>query len=296
MFHVSKFFDITDKYNICLKITHKDGIPTKITITASEDVCKGKTGFFEKKKTKHVDMNCISQLFEEFPDLTMETTETDLLNYQMNNGFQGTFFSFFDTLKNIIKKYIALTNDNDEFNLLFIEIQNIIFRKLHHKLCPDMASEKDLTLFRKCFNFSWIHPEHLHKELYVVNDEMLTLASEYIKNLDNEISPYDKIKMFAKAFEIVQSTIKMFDIKDDNALIMLLTYVFIKSQYMGFDSKYLYMTLYLTKEQRTPYYEKVLDMFGKAKEMVETLTKENLINITDEEYKANVEKVYSGNQ
>jgi hypothetical protein len=88
----------------------------------------------------------------------------------------------------------------------------------------------------------------------------------------------------------------MFDIKDDNALIMLLTYVFIKSQYMGFDSKYLYMTLYLTKEQRTPYYEKVLDMFGKAKEMVETLTKENLINITDEEYKANVEKVYSGNQ
>ena len=299
MFHVSKFFDITDKYNICLKITHKDGIPTKIIITASEDVCKGKTGFFEKKKTKHVDMNCISQLFEEFPDLTMETTETDILNYQMNNGFRDTFPSFFKTLKNIIKKYITLTNENDdeeEFNLLFIEIQNIIFRKLHHKLCPDMASEKDLTLFRKCFNFSWIRPEHLHKDLYVVNDEMLTLASEYIKNLDNEISPYDKIKMFAKAYEIVESTTKMFDIKGENALIMLLTYVFIKSQYMGFDSKYLYMTLYLTEEQRTPYYEKVFSMFGKAKEMVEKLTKENLINITDEEYKRNVEKVYSGNQ
>ena len=218
----------------------------------------------------------------------------------MNNGFRETFPSFFKTLKNIIKKYITLTNENDddeeEFNLLFIEIQNIIFRKLHHKLCPDMASEKDLTLFRKCFNFSWIRPEHLHKDLYVVNDEMLTLASEYIKNLDNEISPYDKIKMFAKAYEIVESTTKMFDIKGENALIMLLTYVFIKSQYMGFDSKYLYMTLYLTEEQRTPYYEKVFSMFGKAKEMVEKLTKENLINITDEEYKRNVEKVYSGNQ
>ena len=159
-----------------------------------------------------------------------------------------------------------------------------------------MASERDLTLFRQCFNFSWIQPEHLHKDLHVVNEEMLVLASEYIKNLDSETSPFDKVQMFAKAFEIVESTIKLFDIKDENALIMLLTYVFVKSQYMGFDSKYLYMNMYLTKEQRTPYYVKVLSMFGKAKEMVETLTKENLINITDEEYKTNVEKVYSGQQ
>ena len=297
-YHVSKFFEITDKYNICLKILHKDGIPTKISILASEDICKGKTGFLERKKTKHVDMNCISQLFEEFPDLAKETTETDILNYQMNNDFRNTFVVFFDSLKNIIKKYLAEGNDSDteEFNLLFIEIQNIIFRKLHHKLCPEMASEKDLTVFRNSFNFLWIQPEHLHKDLYVVNDEMLVLASEYIKNLDNETSPYDKIRMFAKAFEIIQSTIKLFDIKDDNALIMLLAYVFIKSQCMGLDSKYLYMKMYLTKEQRTAYYDKLLEKFCKAKEMVETLTKENLINITDEEFKTNVNKVLSGNQ
>lgn len=95
---------------------------------------------------------------------------------------------------------------------MFIEIQNILFRKLHPKLYPDMTSENDLLSFRNGFIFSWIKPEYLQKELHVFNENILKLVCDYVKILNNEISPFDKISTFSKIYDIVQSTIKIFEI------------------------------------------------------------------------------------
>ena len=294
-FQGTKFFLLCkEDYHICLQIKYKNGMPFKLSIIASEEPCKTSSGFFERKQTKHVHMNNINKLFEEFPDLTKETTETDILHYQSTSGFPASFDSFFESLKTIIQKRITMKYESKEsFATLFIEIQNIIFRKLHYKLYPEMASENDLLLYRNCFKFSWIKPQQLHKDLCWVNDEMISLASEYIKNLNNEISPYDKIKSFAKVYEIVNSTLKLFDIKDENAFEMLLLYIFIQAQLMSIESNYIYIYLYLTKEQRNAYYEKVLAVFGKTKMMIENLSKESLIDVSDEEYETNIQKVYS---
>ena len=293
-FQGAKFFSSKEEYYICLKVKYKNGMPFKIAIIASEEPCKKNNGLLGRKQTKHVHMNNINKLFDEFPDLTKETTETDILHYQSTCGFPASFVSFFETLKTIIqKRVITKFESKEDFAMLFIEIQNIIFRKLHHKLYPETASEHDIVLYRKCFKFSWIKPEHLHKDLCWVNDEMVLLASEYIKNLNNEISPYDKIKTLAKVYEIVNSTLKLFEIKDENAFEMLLLYVFIQSQLIGFESNYTYIYFYLTKEQRNAYFEKVFAVFGKTKMMIEALSKESLIDVSDEEYEMNVQKVYS---
>ena len=272
------FFNMNHKIKICLKIEYKGQVPCKIKITIVDALCKS------KKNNQHIDVENINQFINEFPNLISNNKDTEILKYQCNNNFQFAIESFFDALKQRIEEKKLLVYDtNDELKFYFSHIQNIIFRKLHYKLYPTTYSEIDVMLHDNCKKYSWIKPENLHRELNGIDEEMLLLASEYVKNLNNEISPYDKVNSFAKTYEIIQSTVKMYEIKSSNAIDMLFVYVFIKSELLGIETNYSYIVLYLTKEQKNWYYDKLISFLGRTITSLEHLSKKKLLGVTEDE-------------
>ena len=109
----------------------------------------------------------------------------------------------------------------------------------------------------------------------------------YLKDIDDELTPVDKIKIFKKVIEIIQNSINFVSGKTElgvDDIIKPLIYTIIKAKPKNICSNYQYCELYLNSELAKREYGIVLSQIGLVIEFIKKMKYNDLINVSEEQF------------
>ena len=231
----------------------------------------------------------ISYFIEDFPDFReYEDNYDNILNLQEKSNTPEAIYNYFKAMKNMIKKDQIIDRFNkEEIKEIIYDFQNYIFTLLYDKLFPSEPMKDDIFFYKKCSRLNFIKPENVIKEKNLINENLMNKAIEYINDIDDQLTPSDKIKDFAKAIDIIQNCINFISGQKDlgvDDIIKPLIYIIIKSKPKNMLSNYQYCELYLNSELAKMQYGIILSQIGLVIECIKKMKYTDLINISEEEF------------
>ena len=231
----------------------------------------------------------INNFIENFPDFDKFEDECDnILDLEEKANVPEAINNYFHIIKNLIKKEKIIKRfDNDELDGVIYDMQNYIFSLLYNKLFPSEPNKDDIFFYNKCIRLSFIKPNNVVENKSLFNENLINNAIEYINDIDDELSPVDKIKKFSKAIEIIQCAINFSSGKSElgvDDVIKSLIYTIIKSQPKYICSNYQYCELYLDSDLAKTQYGITLSQIGLVIECIKRLKYNDLINVSEEEF------------
>ena len=87
----------------------------------------------------------------------------------------------------------------------------------YYRVYPEDELEKDREFFEKTCELFWVMPKHLEINNEYFNENVLELAITCIRKMDDEKSPYDKLRCVSSAHKIINNLIKFCSGKDEHA-------------------------------------------------------------------------------
>ena len=166
-------------------------------------------------------------------------------------------------------------------------MQNYIFTLLYDKLFPSEPTKNDLFFYNKCSRLNFIKPENIMENKNLINENLINIAIEYLKDIDDELTPVDKIKKLGKVIEIIQNSIYFVSGKTElgvDDVIKPLIYTMIKTKPKNICSNYQYCELYLNSELAKTQYGIVLSQIGLVIEYIKNMKYNDLINVSEEQF------------
>ena len=188
------------------------------------------------------------------------------------------------------KLYESINKEEKELNIIYEKVYDYVMSKIYHKIYPQELDAMDLSLTKKTQIYSWIEPNHLIKENYNYNFELvLPDITKYFNLMNIEKSPRKKIINLNNIFESINSLLKFSQnetvIGVDNQM-PLLNYIFIKAKPKGMFTNYEFMELYIGEKIK----KNEGNYLAQLKSIIDftfSLTPRNLFNITDKEFEEN---------
>jgi len=231
----------------------------------------------------------ISNFIKDFPDYRREEKETnDIIEEENKKDIPKILKTYFKEIKDKVKDTKIISNFSvAEFSSICYELENYILFRLHEKLFPLHQSKKDIFIYKKCCRLSFIKPENYIKEKIMMNENLLKTAKEYINAMDDKFTPVDKIKMFGKAFQILQSSITFStgrtDLGIDDTLPSLI-YIILKSQPKKLNTNYNYCKNYINPELERKEYGILLMQIGMSIKVITEMKHTDLIGVSKEQF------------
>ena len=78
-----------------------------------------------------------------------------------------------------------------------------------------MAVQTDIKIFQKCFTLKWVKPIMLNEKLTYLDEKMTLMMRSFIRNIDDEISPNNKLREFEKLDLIINNMITLYGYQKD---------------------------------------------------------------------------------
>ena len=231
----------------------------------------------------------IKNMIDSFPDFHEYEDEYDnILDIEEKANVSEALNNYFSCMKNMIKKekIIQRFNKNELENIIY-DLENYILTKMHDKLFPFDSSKKDVLFYNKCKRLGFIKPENITNDKKIINENLWNQAIKYFDNLDDKLTPIDKIKCISRAFEILQNSLKFTSGNDESGvddIIKPLIYVLIKSQPKNIFSNYQYCELYLNSELSKKQYGVILAQICLVISSIERMKYNDLIGVSEEKF------------
>ena len=279
---------------ICLKTTEKDGQLNSIKIDLASAQGHGKLKFdiFDRKKNCHRDCQTIQDFTDAFPSILGGVDTLELLSFEKSIGLDTYLEKCFTQIIEVLSKEDMLKKYEEEEKYEIKKlIQNYIHKKLYSKIYPEMAVQADIAIFQKCFKLDWLKITDLDESFKNINMNVLNLAIGYIKQMDNEKTPFEKLQSFSKSYEIINSLIEFCKIDSKSNKLGLFIFSTLKAQPYMLSSNLLYIQMYLTKDLRTEYYEKLINLVDTIIKKIVLFSYEDLKGITKEQFEENCVKL-----
>jgi len=231
----------------------------------------------------------INFFIEDFPDFHEYEGECDnIFDLEEKLNVPEIINNYFAKLKNIIKQEKIIKRfDKKELVEIIYDMQNYIFTLLYDKLFPSEPTKNDLFFYNKCSRLNFIKPENIMENKNLINENLINIAIEYLKDIDDELTPVDKIKKLGKVIEIIQNSIYFVSGKTElgvDDVIKPLIYTMIKTKPKNICSNYQYCELYLNSELAKTQYGIVLSQIGLAIEYIKNMKYNDLINVSEEQF------------
>ena len=231
----------------------------------------------------------IKNFINKFPDFLEYEDEFDnILDIEEKANAPDAITSYFNALKKELKKEKIVSRFNKaELDSIIYDLENYILTKLYDKLFPSEYNKEDIFFYKKCARLSFIKPENVIPDKKMINESLMEKAIEHLNNIDDKLTPVDKIKSLAKAIEIIQNSINFSSGKDELGVddtIKPLIYIMIKSMPKSIITNYQYCELYLNSELGKKQYGVVLSQIGLIIRIVKRLKYSDLIGITEEQF------------
>jgi hypothetical protein len=237
----------------------------------------------------------ISSFILNFTDFRKNEREIDdIIEEEDKKNIPNVLKEYFKDIKNKIKSD-SISSKFSPFEYLSIcyELENYIVLRLYEKLYPTIASKKDNFIYKKCSRLSFIKPENYIKDKKMINEKLLPTIVEYINGMDKKYTPVDKIKMFGKAFGIIQNFMSFTSGKADLGVddtLPLLVYVIIKSKPKMLNTNYTFCKNYINPELDKKQYGMLLMQIGMVIKIINDMKHTDLIGVTEEQFGSDNEK------
>ena len=128
-----------------------------------------------------------------------------------------------------------------------------------------------------------------------INENVLNVAIECLKRMENEKSPYEKIMAFSKCYEIIQTLISFCtgDKKENKKKedIGIYIYATIRALPLKLTTNLLYIQIYLTNELSSPYFQNLINLIETIIRRIVMLTYNDLVNVSKAEFDENVKNI-----
>ena len=247
---------------------------------------------FEAKPKEGASIESINSFLLKIPNFVdyESKIKENLLEYEEKIGLADTINEYFKELRNTVKKIKILSKLTiEEFLQVLYELENYILKKLHSKFYPKKKSKEDVFLYKKCSRLSFIKPDNIikDKKFKNINEKLLEISIDYVKEVENQLTPMDKINSFGKAMNFLSNSMEFNSGKKDfgvDDLLPLLIYIIIKSRPERFHSNYNYCMLYLNNDLKKKQYGSLLTQIGVILEFIKNMKCNDLINVTEEQF------------
>ena len=285
---VEKYLDkikINETYHMIFKFIYS----TSINVFIIEYMNDKKEIIQYKIKTKLSDedeefktFNCekINQFISYFPNIIELRDIENFFNYEKKVNIPNLLIDYLNIIFQKLASNIFF-KETEKFNLAKREITNYIFEGIYNKLYnPDQPSSQDLKILQNSFKYAWVKPENIIKNYNSINDEMISVASIFINQINNEKSPINKLNFLEKVEEIINNIQTIYGYKDSFNSIFL--YILIKAHPNFFYSDWEFINLYIPQN-----YGKINEFLINIKNVINQLLNlsfDKLYQITEEEY------------
>ena len=264
-----------------------NGIITKIEYKPkNNEINLKETNIFEYLKNQD---KPISYFIDDFPDFQKYQDENDnILDLEEKAEAPKAIYDYFSSLQKLIYKEKIITKyDKDEIQRIIYDMQNYIFTLLYDKLFPSEPTKNDLFFYKKCSRLSFIKPENVIGNKNLINENLIKNAIENVNDIDDELTPVDKIKKLGKVVEIMQNLVAFSSGKSGlgvDDITEPLIYIMIKSKPKNICSNYQYCELYLNPNLALAQYGFILSQIGVVIERIKNLKHSDLINVSKEKF------------
>ena len=200
----------------------------------------------------------------------------------------------------IIKEYLEKNKKHflkeENYNEIYNRITDFIMENLYNKLYLDEFEPKDLEIFKNCCINSWIELSNLInvKKIYVL-DSYLPDGIKCFKNIVKEKSPRKKILCIKELLIYLKKLGQFNEVKqiDTDFELALLHYTFIKANPKYIYSNCRYISLFLKGKEKQIEGNLIAKIILICQKM-EKFSSEDVINISETDYKFNCELVSKG--
>ena len=237
----------------------------------------------EDKIYKTFNCKCINEFISYFPNIIELRDIENFFDFEKKINIPNLINNFLNIILENLSSNIFF-KENEKYDLAKKEIINYIFEGIYNKLYnPDQPSSEDLKLFQNSFIYDWVKPENIIKNYNSINDEMISVAINFIIQINNEKSPINKLNCLEKVEDIINNIEIIYGYKDNFNSILL--YILIKAHPNFFYSDLEFINLYIPYSFNYGKINNILTNVNKVINELLNISFSKLYKITEEEYK-----------
>ena len=162
-----------------------------------------------KKNTDSLNKNnLIQDMIRNFPNFREYENDYDnILDIEEKANIHGAIKNYFSEMGKVVGKNIKKNMDNAELINIKCLLENYVLNQLFDKLFPTLISETDLFIYKRCERLAFLSPENVVENKEVINEKLLNEAIKAFEQLDEKLTPLDKLKCFEKGISIINNSI-----------------------------------------------------------------------------------------
>ena len=206
----------------------------------------------------------------------------------LKSDFIPDFFGLAEEikLKQFLDEYFKIINDNlmkeemfseyesGEKKIIQQQIENYIHAQIYNKIFGSEPMENDNKIYEICEKYNGIKASDINEAIKYDDEKMVQIMVHFVKNMEKEMSPMNKIHEFEIIDMIINNIISIYGY-DDKYYIHLLLYVFIKAKPKFMDSTVKYINIYLDEDLKNKYNNLLKKMTKVVKGLTEFKKEEN---------------------
>ena len=181
-------------------------------------------------------------------------------------------------LKKFLDEYFVIVNEYimkeemfseyapEEKKIILQQIENYVHAQIYDKIFGNHPVEEDNKINQICEKYNWIKASDINEKIKYDDEKMVQIMVHFAKNMENEMSPSNKIHEFEIIDMIINNIINIYGY-DENFYNNLLLYVFIKAKPKFMNSTVKYINTYLDEDLKNQYNELIEKMTTLVEEL-----------------------------
>ena len=231
-----------------------------------EDLNVGEIKKFECKN--------ILEFCDYFPNLKSDFFN-DLFGFEEEIQLKSFLDEYFKIINEyVIKEEMFSEYESEEKKNIQQQIENYIHCQIYHKIFGSKPLENDKKITEICEKYNWIKASNINEKIKYDDEKMVQIMVHFAKNMENEMSPANKIHEFEIIDMIINNIINIYGY-EESYYNSLLTYVFIKAKPKYLDSSLKYINTYLDEDLKNPYNNLLKKLTKLVKSITEFKKEEN---------------------
>ena len=217
-----------------------------------------------------------------------EFENVNIIDLEVKLGVPAILNKYFKEMKTIINNEKMKSRFSaEELLLIIFDLENYILLKLYDKLFPLLQSQEDSKFNNKCCRLDFVKPENIIKDKKMINEKLLQISINYIKEMDEKLTPMDKVQIFGKSMDILKKSMTFNSGKNDigfEDMLPLIIYVVLKSKPKNMFCNHKYSQIFMNPDLNKRRYGSLLTQLGMVMDIIKNMKYTDLIDVTAEQF------------
>ena len=209
----------------------------------------------------------ILEFCDSFPQLKKNLL-IDLLQYEEEIKLKEFLDEYFKTINEyVMKEEMFSEYEIEEKKNIQQQIENYVHAQIYNKIFSKDNLEEDNDIYKTCEKNNMIKASDINKEINYDDEKMIQIMIYFVNNMENEMSPANKIHEFEIIDMIINNIINIYGY-NEKCYDDLLFFVFIKAKPKLLYSTLKYINMYLDNDLKN----KNEDLINKLTKLVKSLS------------------------